>query len=182
MTIACKKDNNDEVGNPPQMVNCPPLSGYTGTDASGSVIGPVDSTDWGTHDVWNQCEMDLFNGTNYNTNCTFYSDTTFHDTIIFVGSGPNPTANIFSFWAGAPHYADTSGNPVAIDSTMAFEMLLMNQRHEILVDTVMNQVTYVNFNFSFNAFPPSDTIFRIYYRFTDINNCVRMGHGDIIRP
>src|ERR1019366_2889831 len=78
---SCKKDQTTDSSG---QIAYPSITGYTGTDVVGNIIGPVDSTDWRTNDSWSQAEKNVFGGTNFNINCLF------SDTLLAAGY-PNPT-------------------------------------------------------------------------------------------
>jgi hypothetical protein len=165
---SCKKKDNEDTGT--GQNGLPTITGYTGTDIVGNTIGPIDHTDWRTTDIWSQAEKNLFGGTNYNSNCTFT------DSNLFANGRPNPTTNIANVDLGPP--INLSGPS---DTTIKTEALLINQHYQKLKSVQVKG--HYTFTFSLDSLDNnmSDTIFRVYYKFTDKNNCVRCGHGDILR-
>jgi hypothetical protein len=176
LIFSCKKDIKESESQPTvNTVPCPAMSGYTWTDAGGDFLGIFDSTDWQIHDTWNQCELNLFSGTNYNLNCVIA------DTNYFLSGYPNPTSNVFTFRAESLIMIDTNGQFHYTDTTTQVEIVVLGPNSQKLgpLSLDINHSIQVSLN-SFNS-NMSDTIFRVYYKLTDTSNCVRLGHGDIIR-
>ena len=166
-TNACKKDAADS--NTPVQVTYPVVSGYTATDPTGNLIGLIDTSDWRTDDVWSSSVQDLFGGST-NTNCIF------EDTLMDVYAYPNPTDNYFSVAIGPIDFLTGA----YVDTSTTVEFMMVNQRHEVVLakrEITNQQMLSLNMSDSLLT----DTIFRIYYKFTDKNNCVRCGHGDVLR-
>jgi len=164
---ACDKDA--AVSNTPVQTTYPVVSGYTATDLTGNLLGLVDSTDWRTDDVWSSSVQDLFGGST-NFNCIF------EDTLMNVSAFPNPTDNYFTVAIGPIDFLTGA----YVDTSTTFEFMMVNQRHEVVLSKreVTNQQMI---SLSLSDSLSTDTIFRIYYKFTDKNNCVRCGHGDVLR-
>jgi hypothetical protein len=70
-----------------------------------------------------------------------------------------------------------------VDSTVVVDVVIVNQRLEKLIQLSTNKYQLYFYQFSLDLLDPTttDTIFRVYYRYTDPNNCMRSGHGDILR-
>jgi hypothetical protein len=158
---SCKKDKEvDTVTTTDPTIN---ISGITWRDITGELMAQPDTTDWRSYDNLCQTEKNLFVGGSFLTNSSFTDS-------IFIAAYPNPTKNRFNLY-------------VKKDSTIKSDYLIVNQRFqkiysaEINHDTVTNEVIFLD-----NIAPAlSDTIFRIYYRFTNKSNFARFGHGDVIR-
>jgi len=181
---SCRKENNSTSNNTtptPQPAACFSISGYTSKDELNQYTGVVDSTDWRIDNYWSTCEQQLFGGTNFNTNCTF------DDTLLTNPSGyPNPTTDVFHMDIGI-HFISSDTNFIhAInhhDSTITMDLLFFNQNLQQVGSVHTNKHSIRSLSFSLDQMDnhPYDTLFRVYYKLTDPNNCVRMGHGDIIR-
>ena len=167
---SCKKDQKAKEES--ADICFPLISGFTGTDDLAQYTGPMDTTDWKLMDGWNQCEKNLFGGTNYDLNCSFIDTFSLFGVVGF----PNPTSNTFGIGFNGFAIGST-------DSTTQVELVILNQDHHNFFQ-VQEDIQHIqNYLFSLNLMDSvlTDTIFRVYYKLTDINNCVRMGHGDIIR-
>ena len=178
--LSCKKENSDSVTNTPPS-QCTVISGYTGSDVTGAWTGITDTTDWRLDDNWTLCEHDLFGDTTNISNCTF-NDTLLTNPIAF----PNPTHDLFSFSIGIHFIGIDSTLLQSInhnDSLIRVDLLILNQRLQPLSFVHTNKYQLNHLTVSLNHIDPttSDTLFRVYYILTDINNCMRTGHGDIVR-
>jgi hypothetical protein len=174
---SCKKEKTTEESTPVVQEQCPAFSGYTATDVLGDFLGISDTTDWQLNDQWNQCEQNLFTNTNYNSNCVF-DDTMLTRPNVF----PNPTFDLFRFDIGI-HFIPSDSNLVNRDTLIKMDLVILNQRHEQLasIHTNKRDVRLMNFSLDMLDNLPADTMFRVYYKLTDPNNCIRLGHGDVIR-
>ncbi len=161
---SCKKDkdttllDNSNVNNPPSII----FSGITWRDLIGVPMGPVDTTDWRLDDNWCQTEKDLFSNWNYNTNCTINDS-------IFIFAYPNPTSRLFYIYIGNK------------DTTTKVEMKLLNQHFEQVFINESYNLNHFYFDLDSLDSNLSDTIFRLYYRFIDMDSCLKCGHGDVLR-
>jgi hypothetical protein len=167
---SCNEDSKTSVTPTPSSPTYPVVSGYTLTDLTGNLIGPSDTTDWRTDEVWSQSVQNLFGGVAYDPSCNF------EDSITSMNGFPNPTTNFFTI-AVSPIEFSTG---VYFDSLTKVDLILVNQRHEIIVPKLQITNT-IDFSLQSADSIATDTIFRVYYKFTDKNNCVRCGHGDILR-
>ncbi len=184
ISAACKKEIR-ETSTTPANTNSPSqciqLTGYTGRNETGDFIGPDDSSDWRLNDSWNTCERNLFGDTGFYSTCSF-DDTLLMEPFAF----PNPTTDIFRFAIGTTIITSDSNLINQInhhDSTIHADIFFLNQRAEIIgvIHTNKHQINLTSFSLLAMDSLSSDTIFRMYYRLTDANSCVRMGHGDMTR-
>jgi hypothetical protein len=180
---ACKKETQNTTPNPstPASNQCITISGYTGLNETGDYIGPDDTSDWRLDDTWSSCERNLFGDTSFNSTCSF-DDTLLSGPFAF----PNPTSDVFHFAIGTSVVSTDTNLINQInhhDSTIIADILFLNQRAEIIgvIHTNKHQINFTSFSLNAMDSLSSDTIFRMYYRLTDTNSCVRMGHGDIRR-
>lgn len=148
------------------------FSGYTGTDATGNLTGPFDSTDWNTNDIWSSYELGHFANGHTNTSCTFI------DTLVTVTAYPNPTTGLFALSINTPAVMDSMGNISYGDTTSVTEVYIQKQSGTIYGPFSNKINKTINFDIT-GSIGATDTMFRLYYTLSDQNGCVRMGHGDI---
>ena len=154
---------------------CVTISGYTGRDNLNQLTGITDTTDWRLDDVWSQCEMDLFGATSFNTNCSF------NDSFLTNPSAyPNPTTDMFRIDLGVQVMDSALAKR---DTAIKVDLLFLNQRLQNVgfLQTNKYQLRFTNFSINSMNGISTDSIFRVYYKLTDSTNCVRTGHGDIVR-
>ncbi len=180
--ISCKKekpkDVNPSVASQDNTGNCFSMSGITITNNVGDIIAPyIDSSDWNFNDMWS-CEKFYFTDTNFNTVCVF------NDTNLYAPVGyPNPCISFFQLRGMGIYTIPEDTNVSNHDRSIGVEIAVLNQRKERIAHYLTNKYDahgmYIPL-FLLDSLA-SDTLFRVYYKLTDQNNCVKMGHGDIIR-
>jgi hypothetical protein len=179
---SCKKakDENNSGGVYFTQGECFSISGYTITNQQGDIIYPyVDSSDWRFDDSWS-CEKNYFTDANYNTNCTF-DTTNLHRTPYAF---PNPTSIGYFQLSPIGNYSLPSDTNVEnYDKTIKMEIVVINQRKEKIASYLTNKFDAAGLVVQLDSLDSlaSDTIFRVYYKLIDQNNCVVMGHGDVVR-
>lgn len=158
---SCKKDTNS-ASNSNTIINLnPKISGITSRNEFGELLGETDSTDWRTDDQWSQIEKNLFSNINYNSNCNFPE--------INVAGYPNTFSNRINL-AFFPQ-----------DTSIDIEINVVNQRFQKIFSNGYSHQNLLYLNFDSLAPSFSDTIFRVYYRITNNDNCISCGHGDVLR-
>ncbi|MEI6348418.1 MAG: hypothetical protein WCP69_10780 [Bacteroidota bacterium] len=158
---SCKKDTNSDTSNNTISPIYPKISGITFRDDFGQLLGETDSSDWRIDDQWSQIEKNLFINSNFNSDCNFSN--------ISVYCYPNPSPNRVEI-AFCPE-----------DTTLNIELNVVNQRFQKIYSKEFSNQNLLNLKFDSLAPNLLDTIFRVYYRITNNDNCVRCGHGDVLR-